>query len=189
MIVECRECGEKKYLVEPLQYGKLYRCSVCRTALVLTQAEAVSMGGERRGLFSVVKQAIVMAVFSVFMITTVGTSVTFAKANPVPADPFQEAAMPASWASAEIDKLLERVKGTIGTYEHSVVSESVQSMRVIEGLRDVPPVTVPTSDMKTFPTPQHSLFPGYLAKRYSQFRYTVSRDGIVSVEAPDARND
>ena len=62
-------------------------------------------------------------------------------------------------------------------------------MRVTEGLKVVPAVTVSTNDMACFPSLEHCLFPDYLDKRFSQFRYTVNSDGIVNVDTSGATTD
>ena len=62
-------------------------------------------------------------------------------------------------------------------------------MRVQDGIKIVPIVTVPTNDMAWFPSPECCLFPDYLEKRFSQFRYTVSSEGNVTVDTSWATTD
>jgi len=67
-------------------------------------------------------------------------------------------------------------------YEHYIVSTALQSMRVLERVKEVPSITGATNDMARFPSTEHSLYPHYLTKRFSQFKYTVDRDGIVGID-------
>jgi hypothetical protein len=85
--------------------------------------------------------------------------------------------------------LLTEVREVTASYEHHVVSNALQWMRITEGVKVVRPVRVPTNDMQNFPSPEHSLYPDYLSKRYSQFAYTVNEDGIVRVDVSSATTD
>lgn len=86
-------------------------------------------------------------------------------------------------------ELIEVVRGVGATSERKIVSTTLQSMRIQEGMKIVPAVTVPTNDMACFPSQECCLFPDYLDKRFSQFRYTVSSKGIVSVDTSWATTD
>ena len=44
----------------------------------------------------------------------------------------------------------------------------------------VPLVTMSTNNMTCFPSREYCLFPDYLDKKFSQFKYTVDSKGIVS---------
>lgn len=84
-------------------------------------------------------------------------------------------------AHASSSELIAEVQEVSALYEHYVVSTALQSMRVIDRVKRVPDVTIPTNDMTQFPSAEHSLYPDYVTKRYSQFRYTVDSDGIVDI--------
>ncbi len=62
-------------------------------------------------------------------------------------------------------------------------------MRVVDGITTVTPVTTPTNDMSGFPSATNPLFPEYLDRRYSQFNYTVSAYGNVTVDTSVATTD
>jgi hypothetical protein len=78
--------------------------------------------------------------------------------------------------------LVEKAQDISALYEHNVISSALQAMRVIEGVKTVPTVSLATNDMANFPSVEHSLYPHYLTKRYSQFKYTVDGAGIVSID-------
>ena len=78
--------------------------------------------------------------------------------------------------------LIEEVQEVSALYEHYIISTALQSMRVIERVKDVPDVSIATNDMANFPSAEHSLYPHYLAKRYSQFKYTADSDGIIDID-------
>ena len=92
-------------------------------------------------------------------------------------------------ASAGAISLIEDVRGVAATYERQIVSAALQAMRVEEDLKEFPPVPESTNDMMRFPSPEHRLFPGYLDKRFTQFKYTVDSKGIVSVDTSWATTD
>lgn len=72
---------------------------------------------------------------------------------------------------------------TIAGFEEQVIQKSVQFMRIEEGLLDVPSVDIPTNDMASFPSAEHPLYPYYVARRYSRFKYTINSYGTVTVHA------
>jgi hypothetical protein len=135
------------------------------------------------------KRAILTALIALLVITLGGGSVAFAKPEHTLAAPFKGVAITMTEASHAAIGLIEKIRGVVATYERNIVSTSLQSMRVTEGLREVPVVTVSTNDMAYFPSPEHSLFPDYLDKRFSQFKYTVDSNGIVSVDTSGATTD
>ena len=92
-------------------------------------------------------------------------------------------------ASHAAVSLIEDIRGLVATYERNIIATAVQSMRVVEGLRVVPAVTVATNDMASFPSPEYCLFPDYLDRRFSQFQYTVDSNGTVTVDASTATTD
>ena len=96
---------------------------------------------------------------------------------------FMNSKMSIAESPALSSSLIETVQDISALYEHNVISSALQAMRVIEGVKAVPAVTLATNDMANFPSAEHSLYPHYLAKRYSQFKYTVDGDGIVGIDA------
>ena len=157
--------------------------------MVLTPPGNVSIGVKKRNLVNVAQQAISMAIISVLLITTVGTSAAIANHEHTLATTLKGIASTLVRTSTAPMSLIEQVRGVAAIYERNIVSELLQSMRVIEGLHDIPPVTVPTSDMAHFPVAEYSLFPDYIETRFSQFKYTVDSNGIVSVDTSVATAD
>jgi len=77
--------------------------------------------------------------------------------------------------------LIEQARQVSALYELHVLTTALRSMRVLEGVKDVPEVTLSTNDMANFPSAEHSLYPQYVTKRFSQYQYTVDSDGIVDI--------
>jgi hypothetical protein len=77
--------------------------------------------------------------------------------------------------------LIKEAQEVSALYEHHVVTTALQSMRVLEGVKNVPAITIATNDMASFPSAEHSLYPYYVTKRFSQYKYTVDIDGIVDI--------
>ncbi|MFC1847364.1 hypothetical protein ACFLW5_00925 [Chloroflexota bacterium] len=189
MLVECPECGERKYFINHLQYGKKYRCRTCGELLVLPQPKNLPTAVKERSLVSIAQQAIAIVIVSVFFTTILGTSVAIASPERTLATPFRRIAATVMRTSGETTVIIDHVRGVVATYERSIVSESLQSMRVIEGLYDVPSVTTPTNDMASFPAAEYSLFPDYVESRFSQFKYTVDPNGTVNVHKSATTTD
>ncbi len=78
--------------------------------------------------------------------------------------------------------LIEEVQEVSALYEHYIISAALQSMRVSERVKEMPDVSMATNDMAKFPSAEHSLYPHYLTKRYSQFKYTADSDGIIDID-------
>ena len=95
---------------------------------------------------------------------------------------FMNSKMPIAESPVLSSSLIEAVQDISALYEHNVISSALQAMRIIEGVKAVPAVTLATNDMANFPSAEHSLYPHYLTKRYSQFKYTVDGDGIVGID-------
>lgn len=129
------------------------------------------------------ERIILIAIISLLLIVAEGSSFTFAKPEPILKIPFQGLTVARAEASTVSSSFMEEVCAVSATYEHHVVSTALQLMRVTEGVKEIPAVTVATNDMGSFPSPEHSLYPDYLAKKFSQFKYTVNNGGIVSVDA------
>ena len=118
-----------------------------------------------------------------------GTSLAFANPEHVLAAPFRGIAITVSETVVGVVELVEIVRGVAATSERRTVSTALQSMRVLDSIKIVPAVTVPTNDMACFPSQECCLFPDYLDKRFSQFRYTVNSKGIVTVDTSWAATD
>ena len=117
------------------------------------------------------------------------TSFAFVNPEHVLAAPFRGVTITVSKTVVGAVELIEVVRGVGATSERKTVSTALQSMRVLESMKIVPAVTVPTNDMACFPSQECCLFPDYLDKRFSQFRYTVNSKGIVSVDTSWAATD
>ncbi len=130
-----------------------------------------------------------ISLISLLLILIAGISLAFAQPSQALAAPFKSAAIHVAKAPLAAVVLIEEVRGIAAMYERSIISTAVQSMRIEDKLRVVPAVTAPTNDMSIFPSSEHSLFPGYLDKRYCQFRYTVDGNGIVQVDKSTATTD
>jgi len=181
MIIECTQCGDRKYLPEPVSYSKVYICRNCRTVLILPKEEKGPTGEKRRNFIIAAQQAMLLLIITIVLASTLGTSVASAKSESKPATPLEGIVAVLAGAPADTN-LIDNIQSVVAQYERSIVSESLQLMRIVEDVRDVSPVTEPTNDMALFPTPQNPLFPEYLNWKYSQFNYTVDKYGIVSLE-------
>lgn len=141
------------------------------------------------GLDKVTRRVVLGAVILLLSILLAGTSFAFAKPEHILAAPFRGIAITLTKAPAGIIGLIEDVRGIAATSERKIVSTALQSMRVDEGLKQVPLVAVSINDMARFPSREHHLFPDYLEKRFSQFKYTVDSKGSVSVDTSWATTD
>ena len=160
-------------------------------ALVAQEVSERRATGKRRlpGWSRRAQRPIAIAIVSLLLMIVGGGSFAFANPEHVLATPFRGVAAIMGEASYAAIGLIEEIHGVVATYERSIVSTALQSMRVTEGLRVVPAVTVPTNDMAYFPSPKHCLFPDYLDKRFSQFKYTVDSNGILSIDTSGATTD
>ncbi|MFC2070366.1 hypothetical protein ACFLTB_04250 [Chloroflexota bacterium] len=182
MIIECSQCGERKYFPEPVPYGKKYFCKKCRTVLILAEEKRSPKFAKRDKMAVAVHQALIILISTILLLSTLGSSTVAAKTASGPQTPLEGIIAILSGAPTDAGTLLENVQEVAAQYERSVVSESVQIMRILERVRNFPPVTEPTNNMARFPTPQNPLFPEYLDWKYSQFKYTVDQYGIINTE-------
>ena len=187
MLIQCPECGETKYIVEPLPTFKEYRCGICQTNLIYTAA--VADPEEVSGVAAIVPKIISAGILSVLLLFVMGITIALSNPNHVLASPFRGVATTVTEASAGPIALIESIRGLVATYERNVISDAVQAMRMIDDIADVPVVTMSTNDMMVFPSAENALYPFYVDKRYSQFRYTVDANGIVSVDTSGATTD
>ncbi len=135
------------------------------------------------------RRAVLLAVATLAFIGMGGTSVAFAKPDHTLAAPFKGTAINITEAARTPMALIMWVRGAVAAYERNILSTALQSMRLEEALGTVPRVNVSTSDMANFPSPEHPLYPDYLDKQFSQFKYTVSRAGIIRVDTSGATTD
>lgn len=129
------------------------------------------------------ERIILIAIISLIFIVAGRSSFTFAKQEPDLEFSFMGMTRTVAKAPSVSSSLIKEVCAVSATYEHGIVSTALQLMRVTEGVKAVPAVTVSTNDMANFPSPKHSLYPDYLVKRFSQFKYTVNSNGIVSIDS------
>lgn len=135
-----------------------------------------------RILFINVPRVVFIVIISLFFLTLGKSHFTFAQTDDGMEFSFMNSKMSIAESPALSSSLIEAVQDVSALYEHNVISSALQAMRVIEGVKAVPAITLATNDMANFPSAEHSLYPHYLAKRYSQFKYTVDGDGIVGVD-------
>ncbi|MFC2005369.1 J domain-containing protein [Chloroflexota bacterium] len=135
------------------------------------------------------QRAILVTVSSLFLVLLMGTSVAFAEPEHALAAPFKGIASTMIKTSSGAINLIEFIREEVAIYERNVVSIALQSMRVTEHMDIVPEVRASTNDMAKFPSQKYPLFPEYLDKRYSQFKYTVNSQGIISVDTSSATTD
>jgi len=135
------------------------------------------------------QRAVLTAIVVLLLLIAGGSSFAVAQPEHTLAAPFKDVAITVAQASSAAISLIEDIRGVVAIYECNIVSKALQSMRVIENLGEVRPLVVPTNDMACFPSAQHSLFPDYLDKRYSQFKYMVDSRGVASVDTSGATTD
>jgi len=134
-------------------------------------------------------ERIILIVIITLFIVAGRSSFTFAKPENIREFSFMGITMTMAEAPTISSSLIKEVREVSATYEHHIVSTALQTMRVTEGVKEVPAVTASTNDMGSFPSPKHCLYPDYLVKRFSQFEYTVSSDGIISVDTSMATTE
>lgn len=135
-----------------------------------------------RFLYINVPRVVLIAIISFFFIISGRSYFTFAQPEHNAEFSLMNLKASISESAALSSDLIEEVQEISALYEHYVISTALQSMRVIERVKEVPDVNTATNDMAMFPSAEHSLYPHYLTKRYSQFKYTVDCDGIVDID-------
>lgn len=126
-----------------------------------------------------------------FLLVVLAGGTAFAMVHPehTMAAPFRGTATTVAQASIGIADLFESIHSVAAATERKIVSTALQSMRIQSDLVIVPEVTIPSNDMAVFPSPEHALFPEYLEGRYCEYRYTVDKFGIVTVDTTWAATD
>ena len=194
MFIECPECHAKTYISELPPFGKQYRCRQCATVFFFRQAEDTVNREKKkaRTVFSkseIVQRLILIVAISLLFVILGGTSFALAKPEHALAAPFKGVAITVTETSRGAVDLIVEIRAVVATYERNIISVALQSMRMIENLDEISPVTVSINDMAKFPSREHPLFPDYLDKRFSQFRYTVNSEGIINVDTSGATTD
>lgn len=134
-----------------------------------------------RLLYINIPRLVLIAIFS-FMCLIMGKSYfTFAQPEDGTGLTFTNLKVSIAESPALASELVEQAQDISALYEHHIITTALQSMRVLERVKDVPEVTMATNDMANFPSAEHSLYPNYLTKRYSQYQYTVDSNGIVDI--------
>ncbi len=118
-----------------------------------------------------------------------GTSLAFVRPQSALAAPFRGIAEILAEATVVAGDIIAETRDVAAGYERQTVSSALQAMRVIDKIRTVTPVATPTNDMSGFPSTDSPLYPEYLDRRYSQFNYTVSTHGNVTVDTSVATTD
>jgi len=118
-----------------------------------------------------------------------GTSLAFVRPQSALAAPFRVIAEMLTQATVITSDIIDGAHGIAADYERQTVSSALQVMRVINGITTITPVTTPTNDMADFPSAANPLYPEYVDCRYSQFNYTVSAHGNVTVDTSVATTD
>ncbi len=145
-------------------------------------SEYLERFGWRLPGFSRTQKRVCLAVVAALLALGVsGTSLAFARPDSALAAPFRGAAMTIAQITSGAINLIDEVRSIGASSERQIVSTSLQLMRITEDVRHMNPVAEPTNDMSCFPSAEHSLYPSYLDRRYSQFSYTVDSYGIITV--------
>ena len=139
------------------------------------------MGG-MKFLYINIPRLVLIAIFSFSCLIMGGSYLTFAQPDDGMELSFMNLKLSVSESPASALTLIKEAREVSALYEHHIVTTALQSMRVLEGVKDVPAVTAATNDMASFPSAEHSLFPQYVTKRFSQYKYTVDSDGVVDVD-------
>lgn len=162
-------------------------------SMALIALEALRLGtrmnGCLRGWSMVIQRAIPIVLISLLFTIIGGSCFAFAKPDHILATPFEALTITMDETSSARISLIKEIQEASATYEHYIVSTALQSMRVTDRVSAVPVVTTSTNDMGNFPSPEHSLYPGYVVKRFSLFKYTVNSDGVVSVDTSGETTD
>ena len=189
MIVRCPECGEPKYIAGAPVIAREFQCTICRTNLIYApepiMPEKESGDGGRSRSIKLAFTAVVVLLFSFVS----GTMTAFANPDSVLAQPFKGTAAMITESSVMPIQLIENIRGLVAGYERNIISGAVQAMRTTEELAELPETAYSTNDMSRFPSAENALFPEYLDKQYSQFRYTLDENGLVTVDTSGATTD
>jgi hypothetical protein len=135
-----------------------------------------------RFLYINIPRVVLVAIISFSFLLLGKSYFTFAQPDDGMEFSFMNLEISIAEAPATPSGLIAEAQEVSALYEHYIVSTALQSMRVLERVKEVPPIIKATNDMAQFPSAEHSLYPHYLTKRFSQFKYTVDRDGIVDID-------
>ena len=183
MFVECPECSARKYVFIEPPHGKKYYCHKCGIKYIVSVPKDETDKKSRIMLRcnQSVQRVAVIASILLFLIIAQGAPIVFAKQENTLVTPLEGIATTIMNASYEAVSLIEDSRRLVAVYERNIVSTALQSMRTVEDLKEISPVLVPTNDMARFPSVEQPLFPEYVDKRYSQFKYTLDSNGSIGV--------
>lgn len=131
---------------------------------------------------------LISAVLCILFLLSATSFAIAAPTNPV-ARTFKEPALAVLKLSASAIGIIENTQEVSANSERSIIQSSLNAMRVVEKYDVVLPVTVPTNDMAGFPSVDFPLFPQYLDRKYSQFKYTIDNYGNITVHTAGATTD
>jgi hypothetical protein len=131
----------------------------------------------------------IISILVVVLFLCAGTSFALAQPEHPIAQTLREPPLFILRLSDNAISLIEGTRDVTAKYERTIIQSSVSSMRVMENIQGIAPVASPTSDMSYFPSPDHPLFPTYLDRRYSQFKYILDEYGNVAVDTTIASTD
>ena len=134
------------------------------------------------------QRAMVTALVAIVVLVG-GTALAFVRPESALAAPFRGIAEALAQVTVTTGDIIDDVRVAAAGYERQTVSSALQAMRVVDGITTVTLVTTPTNDMSDFPSAANPLYPEYLDRRYSQFNYTVSAYGNVTVDTSVATTD
>ncbi len=176
--------------VDKSEKSKLLDISLSKTKDIRGTKEEKTGVEREAAKFGVISQrAITITIMALLLVLFGGTSFAIARPEHAVAAPFRGTAVVAMKSSAMATHLIEEIRSVAALYERNIISSSFQSMMVDKDLHNVTPVVVPTNDMNLFPSRENGLFPEYVDKKLSQFKYTVDSHGIVSVDKSTATTD
>jgi len=173
--------------VDESEKSKLLDISLSKTKEIKEEKTGVEREITKFGVIS--QRAITITIAALLLVLFGGTSFAIARPEHALAAPFRGTAVVAMKSSEVATHLIEEIRSVAALYERNIISSSFQSMMVDKDLRNVTPVVVPTNDMNLFPSAENRLFPEYVDKKLSQFKYTVNSHGIVSVDKSTATTD
>ena len=137
----------------------------------------------------ITQRAVLAIVVLLLLILVGGTTFVFAQPENTFGSTFKSMAATLTETCFEAVDLILDIRYVVAGYERNVVSKALQSMKVAENLDQILEVGIPTNDMAYFPSEEHCLFPDYLDRRFSQFKYIIDSNGIVQVDASGATTD
>ena len=137
----------------------------------------------------ITRRAVLAMVVLLLLILVGGTTFAFAQPENTFASTFKGMAATLTETCYQAVGLILDIRHVVAGYERNIISKALESMKVAEHLDQIPEVSIPTNDMAYFPSEEHCLFPDYLDRRFSQFKYIIDSNGIVQVDASGVTTD